>query len=45
MIGLLLVALVVGTVWAPDTQGKTLKEIESERNGEVIDDKPMADTR
>jgi inositol transporter-like SP family MFS transporter len=37
MIGLLAVALVVGTAWAPDTQGKTLPEIEAERYGEVLD--------
>ncbi len=40
MIGLLAVALVVGTVWAPDTQGKTLQEIEAERYGEVLDPDP-----
>ena len=34
MIGFLLVALVVGAVWAPDTQGKSLQEIERERYGE-----------
>jgi inositol transporter-like SP family MFS transporter len=28
------VALVVGAVWAPDTQGKTLDDIERERAGE-----------
>nr|WP_246315357.1 MFS transporter [Kineococcus aurantiacus] len=37
MIGLLVVALVVGTVFAPATQGKTLQQIEAERYGEVID--------
>ncbi|PRY66922.1 inositol transporter-like SP family MFS transporter [Glaciihabitans tibetensis] len=31
LIGLLAVALVVGGVWAPRTQGKTLQEIEKER--------------
>ncbi len=31
LIGFLLVALVVGVVGAPDTQGKTLREIEQER--------------
>ncbi len=40
MIGLLAVALVVGTVWAPNTQGKTLQEIEAERYGEVLDPEP-----
>jgi len=31
MLGFLLVALVVGWVWAPDTQGKSLSQIERER--------------
>ena len=31
MLGFLLVALVVGAVWAPDTQGKSLRQIERER--------------
>jgi inositol transporter-like SP family MFS transporter len=34
MIGFLLVALVVGAVWAPDTQGKSLTQIERERYGD-----------
>ena len=33
MIGLLLVSAVVGTLWAPNTQGKTLEQIELERYG------------
>lgn len=37
MVVLLVAALVIGTVWAPNTQGKTLQEIELERYGEVID--------
>ena len=43
MIGLLVVAAVVGTVFAPATQGKTLQQIEAERYGEVID-VPSSDT-
>ena len=35
MMGLLLVGLVVGLVWAPDTEGKSLKEIELERYGDL----------
>ncbi len=31
MLGFLLVALVVGVVWTPSTQGRTLREIEAER--------------
>ncbi|GAA4979609.1 MFS transporter [Kineococcus glutinatus] len=42
MIGLLLVAFVVGTVWTPKTQGKTLQQIEAERYGRVIDPAPAA---
>ena len=34
MVGFLLVALVIGWVWAPDTQGKSLRQIERERYGE-----------
>lgn len=37
LIGFLTVALVVGTVWAPDTRGKSLQEIEQQRYGEVVD--------
>ena len=36
MIGLLLFALIVGTIWAPKTRGKTLKQITIERYGEEI---------
>ena len=38
LIGLLLVSLVVGAIWAPKTQGKTLQQIEKERYGMVIDE-------
>ena len=33
LIGLLTVALVIGAVWAPETRGKTLQQIEVERYG------------
>jgi MFS transporter, SP family, inositol transporter len=36
LIGLLTVALIIGAVWAPDTQGKTLQQIEIERYGEPV---------
>jgi inositol transporter-like SP family MFS transporter len=36
MIGLLLFALVAGTVWAPKTRGKTLKQITKERYGDDV---------
>lgn len=36
MIGFLAVALLVGAIWAPDTRGKSLKEIEEERYGEAL---------
>jgi inositol transporter-like SP family MFS transporter len=35
MIGLLIISLLIGTIWAPKTQGKTLKELEQERYGEI----------
>ena len=35
MMSLLLVGLVVGIVWAPQTEGKSLKEIELERYGDL----------
>lgn len=37
MIGLLAVALLVGAIWAPRTQGKSLGEIEIERYGEPVE--------
>lgn len=37
MIALLVVAAVVGTVFAPRTQGRSLQEIERERYGEVLE--------
>ncbi|MCV7283100.1 MFS transporter [Mycolicibacterium flavescens] len=40
LIGLLTVALVIGAVWAPSTQGKTLREIEIERYGRPVDPTP-----
>ena len=36
LVGLLSVALIIGAIWAPNTQGKTLKEIETERYGAPI---------
>jgi len=36
MIGLLALALVVGAIWTPDTRGKSLEQIETERYGEVL---------
>ena len=36
MLGSLLVALVVGALWAPHTQGKSLREIERERYPELV---------
>jgi inositol transporter-like SP family MFS transporter len=42
LIGLLTVALVIGAVWAPETRGKTLQQIEVERYGRV--DNPTENT-
>ncbi|MGY0021313.1 MFS transporter [Streptomyces sp. YJ-C3] len=36
MIGLLVLALVIGAIWAPRTQGRTLEDIEAERYGEIL---------
>lgn len=36
MMGLLVIALIIGTVWAPLTRGKTLKQITEERYGNNI---------
>ena len=36
MIGLLIIALVIGTIWTPKTRGKTLHQITKERYGEEI---------
>jgi inositol transporter-like SP family MFS transporter len=36
MMGLLLGALIIGTVWAPKTRGKTLKQITEERYGNDV---------
>ncbi|MDD3322519.1 MAG: MFS transporter [Paludibacter sp.] len=36
MIGLLLIALIIGTIWTPKTQGKTLQQITKERYGDDI---------
>jgi inositol transporter-like SP family MFS transporter len=35
LIGLLTVALIIGAVWAPETRGKTLQQIEIERYGDL----------
>ena len=34
MVGLLLIALIIGTIWTPKTRGKTLQEITKERYGD-----------
>lgn len=36
LVGLLTVALIIGAIWAPKTQGKTLQQIETERYGSPI---------
>lgn len=36
MVGLLLVALVIGTIWTPKTRGKTLQQITKERYGDTV---------
>lgn len=36
MMGLLVVSLIIGTIWAPKTRGKTLQQITEERHGNEI---------
>jgi len=36
MIGLLIIALIIGTIWAPKTRGKSLQQITKERYGDDI---------
>ena len=36
MIGALVAALLIGVIWAPDTRGKSLEQIESERYGSSV---------
>lgn len=36
MVGLLIVALIIGTIWTPETRGKTLQQITEERYGDNI---------
>ncbi len=36
MIGLLIIALIIGTIWAPKTRGKSLQQITEERYGSDI---------
>ena len=36
LVGLLTVAMIIGAVWAPQTQGKTLRQIETERYGRPV---------
>ena len=37
LVGLLTVALLIGAIWAPQTRGKTLKQIEVERYGAPVE--------
>lgn len=37
IMGLLVAALIIGTVWAPRTRGKSLEQIEVERYGRLLD--------
>ncbi|MCL2732674.1 MAG: MFS transporter [Actinomycetia bacterium] len=37
IIGLLAVSFLVGTIWAPETRGKSLRQIEQERYGEYLE--------
>jgi inositol transporter-like SP family MFS transporter len=37
MIGLLIISLIIGTIWTPQTRGKSLEQISEERYGSDID--------
>ncbi|MGV9863513.1 MFS transporter [Rhodococcus koreensis] len=43
LIGLLLVALLIGAIWTPDTRCKTLQQIETERYGAPVEDPDPTD--
>ncbi|MFJ9889425.1 MFS transporter [Streptomyces sp. NPDC091287] len=45
MIGLLVLSLVIGALWAPNTQGRSLEDIEVERYGEVLSERATDGTR
>lgn len=45
MIGLLVLSLVIGAVWTPNTQGRSLEDIEVERYGEVLSERATDGTR
>ena len=36
ILGLLAAALLIGTIWAPETRGKSLEEIEVARYGKLV---------
>lgn len=39
MIVLLIISLIIGTIWTPQTRGKSLEQISEERYGKDIDKK------
>jgi len=41
LVALLTVAMLIGGIWAPQTRGKTLQQIEIERYGERVSTAPM----
>jgi MFS transporter, SP family, inositol transporter len=45
LVGLLTVALLIGAIWAPQTRGKTLKQIEVERYGAPVELTPAPANR
>ena len=45
LIAMLVLALVIGVVWAPATQGKTLRDIEIERYGAIPEEPLTGDVR
>ena len=43
MIGLLLVSLIIGVIWTPQTRGKSLEQITKERYGDEFDESDAKD--
>ncbi len=44
MIVLLIISLIIGTIWTPQTRGKSLDEITKERYGDDLDEDEKSNT-
>ncbi|KZU12395.1 putative L-rhamnose permease RhaY [Lactiplantibacillus plantarum] len=45
MIGLLLISLIIGVIWTPQTRGKSLEQITKERYGDEFEDEKQSTTK